>query len=120
MDTSYLFKDIGERGVDSRLYRTEGKQIVEKNFNLNFFLRLALMDLNYVKNMHDEMDVPSDVLDRAINLLTLRTTDGTNTKDLTEVANTLEYFYKGGYCFFSIDSTSTVIYTLSLHDALPI
>src|SRR5699024_7707689 len=96
MDTSYSFKVIGESGVDSRLYRTAGKQIVEKNFNLNFSLDLALKDLNYVKNMHEEMDVPSHVLDGAINLLTLGTTDGTNTKDITEIANTVEYFYKGG------------------------
>jgi 3-hydroxyisobutyrate dehydrogenase-like beta-hydroxyacid dehydrogenase len=85
-DTVKLFEIIGNSGVNCPMYQSNAAKIVNKTYDQSFALDLALKDLSYVKQLFDEHQFPSFVLDGGLNLLRIGHQQGYGANDCSEMA----------------------------------
>ena len=58
------------------VFRFYGEKYVQKNYRMDFALKLGLKDLSYMKRLFDNINVPAFLLDGAIDLLRVSLKEG--------------------------------------------
>ena len=69
-----------------------GNKTINRDYHLDFALGLGLKDMNYVKALYDQFNVPGFMLDGMIDLLRVSLKDGNGDKDYSRCAATMYQF----------------------------
>ena len=94
IDTKNLFRIMNNgETFGNWAFDFYGKKVVNRDYHLDFALELGLKDMTYVKKLYEEFNVPSFVLDGALDLLRTCLKDGKGKQDFSQCAATMyEYF----------------------------
>lgn len=89
LDTKQLFDIITTQKTDCGVFRFYGQKVAEKDYRLDFALKLGTKDLTYVKRLYEDLGCPAFILDGALDLLRTGIRDGRGDNDFSEAAATM-------------------------------
>ena len=93
IDTKNLFEIMNESFLGNWIFDFYGKKIVNRDYRMDFALKLGLKDMVYVKKLYEEFNVPAFALDGILNLLRTSLKDGKGAKDFSQCAETMYEFF---------------------------
>lgn len=97
IDQETLYKVLNSEFFDNWFFQFYSKKYINKNYHMDFALKLGLKDLTYMKKLCDSLNVPGFMLDGAIDLCRVALKEGNDRgieQDMSHVADTM-YQYVG-------------------------
>ncbi len=97
IDQPTLYKVLNSEFFDNWFFQFYSKKYIDKNYHMDFALKLGLKDLTYMKKLCDDLNVPGFMLDGAIDLCRVALKEGHDQgieQDMSHVADTM-YQYVG-------------------------
>lgn len=89
IDTRNLFRMMNEGPFGNAVFEFYGRKIVEKDYHMDFALDMALKDMDYMKRLYEQFNVPAFLLDGGLDLLREAVKQGRGTHDTSEMATVM-------------------------------
>jgi 3-hydroxyisobutyrate dehydrogenase-like beta-hydroxyacid dehydrogenase len=90
-----LYKSLNNEVFSNWVFQFYSEKYINKNYRMDFALELGLKDLNYMKKLCDDLNIPGFLLDGAIDLCRVALKEGKGKElDFSQAGNTM-YEYVG-------------------------
>jgi 3-hydroxyisobutyrate dehydrogenase-like beta-hydroxyacid dehydrogenase len=89
-----LFSSLNNESLANWVFDFYSKKYVNKNYRLDFAMKLGLKDLTYMKRLYEELNIPGFILDGALDLcrVTMQQEQEGEILDFSHAARTMYRF----------------------------
>jgi len=93
VDPQKLFEVVSVSGANSGMFQSNARKMIDRSFDFSFQMALGIKDLGYLKELFEEQQKPSELLDAGLDVYGKAEQMNLMDRDISEVVKIVERMY---------------------------